>query len=178
MVRDGPIISEDVPHHGGNKPLGTDKPSADNDCSRTMVTNRDLIPSSDGTTGRLHKSARPKRKTPSQRQTTDQRGMVTVEIAIGMIFLTLVTGFLVWIVCLFSLQARCQDSATLIARQIARGDTAAAEEAKNTAPEDATVTVTTKADDVLVEVNAEYRFGTLQAVPVAGKAVITKEPGS
>lgn len=99
------------------------------------------------------------------------RGMVTFELAIGILAACLVTAMLGWGVSLFGLQARCSEAASQIARQLGRGDQEAAEEARARVPQGARVQVLDGRDEVEVAVVVEARWGSFGPVEVSGKAI-------
>lgn len=63
-----------------------------------------------------------------------ERGMVTVELAVSILSAALMASCLCWVIGVVGAQMRCQDSAVAIARQLARGDEAAAERARASVP--------------------------------------------
>lgn len=138
-------------------------------CSRKGFTS--LV--GDTTTGRLvHFPLR------VQRHKHGERGMVTAELAIGILSATVVAAVLAWAVALAGLQVRCADSAAQIARQTARNDHAAVLRARTDAPNRSTVQVTISESDVMVTVGAELRWGVVGPVAVSGSSRVTKEPGA
>ena len=106
------------------------------------------------------------------------RGMVTAELAIGILTATMVAIALSWGVHLLAVQTECSDVAAQIARAEARGDSAAADEARQRAPSGAKVTVDTSGSGVQAKVAVAVAFGNLFAVTVTGDATMPKEPGT
>ncbi|WP_341729152.1 TadE family type IV pilus minor pilin [Brooklawnia sp.] len=99
-----------------------------------------------------------------------QRGMVTVELAVGMLTACLMAGMLGWTVSLVALQARCSDAAGQIARQLARGDQEAAQQAEVHMPDGAALTVLESDARVTVLVAVETHWGALGTVAIEGRA--------
>lgn len=99
-----------------------------------------------------------------------QRGMVTVELAVGMLTACLMAGMLGWTVSLVALQARCSDAAGQIARQLARGDQEAAQQAEVHMPDGAALTVLESDAQVTVLVAVETHWGALGPVAIEGRA--------
>ena len=88
-----------------------------------------------------------------------QRGMVTFELAVGMLTACLMAGMLGWTVSLVALQARCSDAAGQIVRQLARGDQEAAQEAEQHVPDGARVQVVEAGQQITVQVAVDARIG-------------------
>lgn len=110
-----------------------------------------------------------------------ERGMVTAEIAVGLVTLALVVALAIQVVDLVMLQTRCSDVAAAVARQLARGDAAAAAEAENTRPAGARIEVQRSSDAVVVTVRLERRIGPLSGVgtiPLGARATVLAEPGA
>lgn len=99
------------------------------------------------------------------------RGMVTFELAVGILAAALLTTFLGWGIELISLQARCSDLASQIARQLARGDTDAADEARQRVPAPGEVQITEGSTEVEVLVTVQATWGVLGPIEIAGRAV-------
>ncbi|MGJ3508066.1 TadE family type IV pilus minor pilin [Enemella sp. A6] len=93
---------------------------------------------------------------------SNERGMVTVELAVATLAATVALVLLAGVWQLVVLQMRLGDLASETARQAARGDTVAVERARRGAPDGAKVTI--NADDGQVHVRAEAR----QTLPVGG----------
>lgn len=108
----------------------------------------------------------------------EQRGMVTVELAMSLIALMLATLAGLWTVWVLGQQMRCIDTAGEVARQIARGDRAAAARAAERRPAGATVTSRHDGRDAVVEVRlTAHPFRALPAVPLTAEARVALEPG-
>ena len=102
--------------------------------------------------GRSRVSATPGRSPQRSRQRI-ARGMVTVEMAVSLI------------------------AATLVARQVARGDTASARQAESNAPTGAKVSTTTSGGWVNVTVQVDRSLGRIGPVHLRGQARSPMEPG-
>ena len=104
--------------------------------------------------------------------------MVTAELAVST--LTAFTLFLAmcWGIYLVILEVRCIDTASAVARQVARGDRSAAAHAKANAPQGARVEVQQRPDLVTVTVRlAAQPLGRgLVTVPLTAQAAVTPEP--
>jgi hypothetical protein len=81
-----------------------------------------------------------------------ERGMVTAELAVATLAAGALLAALSWGVFMITLQLRCIDSAAEVARQAARGDTAAVAAAKARAPLGATLEIRRTAELLTVEV--------------------------
>lgn len=108
----------------------------------------------------------------------DERGMVTIEIAIGVLTLGILACFLGWIIHLAALQAQCFETAAQVARQVARGDEASAQRAKETAPQGARVSVQIQGEDVQASVRLETALFGVGPIPVEAVATCPREPGA
>lgn len=108
---------------------------------------------------------------------TDERGMVTAELAVGILAACLISIALAWCVSLVGAQIRCSDSAAAIARQYARDDLVGAQIASGSAPEGAEVTVSRDGQLVEVSVTVERSFVGFSTL-VTGKAQMIPEPGN
>ena len=107
----------------------------------------------------------------------DQRGMVTAELALGILSEGLAVVFACWCVGLVVLQGRCDQAAGQVARQLARGDQAAADQARRRAPQDAKVRVQRGSTTVSVTVEVSSSLGAIGPVRLSGRAVADLEPG-
>jgi hypothetical protein len=106
------------------------------------------------------------------------RGMVTVELALALISLTLATVAGLWLVWVVGQQIRCVDTAGEVARQLARGDRPAAERAVADRPAGSRVMTRSDEGDAVVLVRLTARpFGALPAVPLTAEARVALEPG-
>ena len=94
--------------------------------------------------------------------------MVTVELALGLLVAAGVALVLGWVVSLVSLQTACADTASQVARQLARGDDQAAADAEGNAPAGAVVTTNTDVGNISVEVRLEASLGPIGPVPLRG----------
>jgi|GEM_PF-1510130 len=103
------------------------------------------------------------------------RGMVTFELAVGVLSATFLTGVLAWTIGLVVLQGRCSDTAAQVARQLARDDQVAAQEAFGRGPRGAELAVDEGADVVSVVVTVDARFGAMGQVEVRGSAQMPRE---
>lgn len=103
--------------------------------------------------------------------------MVTVELAIGVLAATLVAAFLVSLTLLGVAQAACAETASQVARQTARGDAAAAAEARDRAPAGAVVEVSRDGSGVRTRVRAPFRLLSLPAAELRAEAWAAYEPG-
>lgn len=104
------------------------------------------------------------------------RGIVTVEFALGLIGAVMVLGLFSGVLGLMIMQGECEDVATQVARQQARGDKAAADRAAQAAPKAAKVSRTTRDGWVVVTVSADRTWGPIGPVTVTGKATMPLEP--
>lgn len=104
-----------------------------------------------------------------------ERGMVTFELATGLLAATILTVMLGWCISLVSLQARCQDTAYAMARQVARGDDAAADQALHDGPAGAQAETSTDDGQVRVVVSVDASIGSFGPVRVQGEAIVTAE---
>jgi len=104
--------------------------------------------------------------------------MVTAELAVSILTATMVAVVMCWGIHLIAVQTECRDIAAQVARAEARGDYAAATEARQRAPLGASINVYRNGDDVEAEVSLEVSFGNLFHITVTGKAVMPKEPGT
>jgi hypothetical protein len=118
------------------------------------------------------------------------RGMVTAELAVATLAAGVMLIMLSWGIFLISVQLRCMDSASEVARQIARGDDAAAAAARDRAPDGAGFELSKTSELVIVKVRVSVRPFTfrseaapaqrsgLTAVKLDAEARVVPEPGS
>lgn len=99
------------------------------------------------------------------------RGMVTFELAVGILSAALLTALLSWGVGLIALQAQCSDVASQVARQLARGDVEAAEQAEQRVPTNGRVSVMERPTEIEVAVVVQVSWGRLGPIDVTGSAV-------
>jgi len=117
--------------------------------------------------------------------------MVTAELAVATLAAGALLAALSWGVFMITLQLRCIDSAAAVARQAARGDTAAVAAAKARAPLGTTFEVRRTAELVTVDVVLQvqpFRFGAVSStswpatefgkVSLRAEANVVPEPGS
>jgi hypothetical protein len=102
--------------------------------------------------------------------------MVTFELAVGILSAAVLAMAMVWAISLVGAQIRCADTAAAVARFTARGDAAAAELAKEEAPEGAKVAVEQDAGAVRVTVSVDARAGRLGPIRLSATATMPKEP--
>lgn len=112
-----------------------------------------------------------------RRASRGQRGMVTAELAIGILTTAILMGLACWVVSLVVLQTHCADTASQVARQLARGDTAAAVEARGRAPRGARTIVQRARGEVTVRVDVDSSWGRVGPVHLRGEATAHLEPG-
>lgn len=105
-----------------------------------------------------------------------ERGMVTVELAIGLVTTTVLTAVLVTLTMLGVSQAAAAESSASIARQLARGDAEAAEAAR--ARSTGSIEVTHRDGGVEVTVTTASSVFGLGAIPVEARTWVAFEPGA
>ena len=110
-------------------------------------------------------------------RTNRSRGIVTTELALGLLFVITVLAFCCGLLGLAIMQGECEDLATQVARMEARGDHAAAARAEAGAPADARVSLRTEGGWVVVVVSAERAWGAIGPVRLQAEARMLKEPG-
>lgn len=106
-----------------------------------------------------------------------ERGMVTAELAIGLLTAAMAAAVAVFMVSLVMVQTRCGDTAAAMARQLARGDDRAAALARGTAPQGARVEVGHSASAVQVVVSVDEHLGRFGPFHLVGSAQAVLEPG-
>lgn len=104
-----------------------------------------------------------------------ERGMVTAELAIGILSATMVAVCLAWGINLLVVHTECADAAAQIARAEARGDAPASAQARGHAPGGATINVDESGSQVVVTVGVTVSFGHLVSMDVSGSATMPKE---
>ena len=104
--------------------------------------------------------------------------MITAELAFASIGAALACVLLAWTLTIVGLLVRCQDTAAEVARQEARGDQAAAQQARAGAPAGARVGVSRSSGKVtvVVELAAQPWAGWLPSVPLSARATVLREP--
>jgi len=103
--------------------------------------------------------------------------MVTVELAVGLLTLAVVTLLGAFAVSAVVVQTRCGDTASAVARQLARGDEAGADRARAGAPVGAVIHVSRSSARVSVTVETTRRFGRLGPLHLSSHAEAALEPG-
>ena len=103
------------------------------------------------------------------------RGMVTIELAIGILSAGIVAVLLCWMIGLVTLHIRCTDAASQVARYAARGDAAGVSAAQQRAPAGAHVEVVQSDAAVTVTVSAQSSLGAIGPVTMTGTATMPKE---
>lgn len=104
-----------------------------------------------------------------------QRGMVTVELAMVSLLVAGVVIFTVWILGALALLDQCQLTADEVARQVARGDGAAAQRVVAAAPGSASVSVVHAGGATVVTVVAQARIGSIAVAPLEARATVIDE---
>ncbi len=120
---------------------------------------------------------RPRADASGDKGPTRERGMVSVELAIGVLAMALVALVGAFIISMAVVQGRCGDTAAAVSRQLARGDRQEADRARGTAPRGATVQVTTSGGRVRVTVSVSERLGRFGPVRLSSTAEAAVEPG-
>lgn len=104
--------------------------------------------------------------------------MVTVEIIFGLLIVMIFLAIAGWAIMIFAVQVGCVDAATNVARQAARGDRDAVQQAKAEAPRGAVITLDERGDAVHVTVRVSSRpFDWFPAIDLSAGATAMKEPG-
>lgn len=103
--------------------------------------------------------------------------MVTIELAVGILVIIVVTASMVSMAMLGVAQASCAESASQLARQTARADEAAVEDAKERAPKGAEMTIVRGEDGVEATVSLDVVVLGLGPIKVTGEAWAAYEPG-
>lgn len=106
-----------------------------------------------------------------------ERGMVTIELAIGLVTALTVAVFLTWIILLGVAQAKIQETSSQIARLSSRGDSAAVAKAIKDAPSRAKVTVGRSAGNIDVKVTLPVSFLNVGEVVLSANSNYPVEPG-
>ena len=104
--------------------------------------------------------------------------MVTLELALATLGAAAVLVVLAWVLTVLVLLVRCQDAATGIARQEARGDADASSRVAAGRPESARVTISREHDEIHVTVTLDARpwAAWLPSVPLKASATAITEP--
>lgn len=106
-----------------------------------------------------------------------QRGVVTAELAVGLIVVAIVATVACFTVSLVISQGRCEAAAAQIAREVARGDKSGERTARKAVPEGGTVAVSTRQGWVTVTVTQRRAWGRLGPLTLTGRATVPLEPG-
>ena len=116
-------------------------------------------------------------RTPRHRRKPNDRGAVTVEAAATLATFVVVLSLAIGGLMAVADQIRCVDAAREAARLTARGDPEQARQvATQTAPPNATVTITTKGEHIEVTIHATPVGGLLPGLEVQAEAVAVAEP--
>lgn len=107
-----------------------------------------------------------------------ERGLVTVELAVGFVTATLLAAVLVGVVLLGVAQAAAARTSSEVARQLARGDAVAARLAEAQAPDGASVAVRDVDDGVEVAVAIPVDVFGIGVVDVADTSWARYETGA
>lgn len=107
----------------------------------------------------------------------DHRGMVTVELAVGFVTITFLTATLAVVVLLGVVQSACATTSTGMARQLARGDAAAAAAVRDVGPADSDVRVTEETMGVTVTISAAVPILGMGNIVVTAQRWAAWEPG-
>lgn len=104
--------------------------------------------------------------------------MVTVELALAGLGAVAMLALLAWVLSVLMLWGACEDLATGVARQEARGDTAAVTEILKHRPPGAQVGVRRQDRQVVVQVDLAARpwADWLPSVPLHAEATVIAEP--
>lgn len=105
------------------------------------------------------------------------RGMVTVELAVGIVTTVVLTGCLVSMAMLGVAQSACAESSAQLARLAARGDDATLAKARARAPEGARISLEREPGGVSAQVRLDVAILGLGEVEVGAGAWAAYEPG-
>lgn len=106
-----------------------------------------------------------------------ERGMISIELCVGFVLAVALTAALAGASLLGVAQAAAAEASSQLARQSARGDEAAVQEAKRRAPEGAVVEIERQPNGVHAEVTVPVRLLYLGTVEVSARAWAVYEPG-
>ncbi len=103
--------------------------------------------------------------------------MVTAELAVTILAALALLVMICWGIYLIVMQLRCEDTASAVARQAARGDAAGVRKIKDAAPPGATVILDQRPGVVTVTVRVKARplAAWLVAVPLHAQAQVVPE---
>lgn len=107
----------------------------------------------------------------------NERGMVSVEVAFGVLLAAVVALGLCYLIAIVMQLGQLQAVAGEVARQQARGDSAAAQRAQSGAPAGTRVRVSGSGEDVVVDVELQSQpwGGVIPAVGLSARAVVARE---
>jgi hypothetical protein len=116
----------------------------------------------------------------NRRRLSNERGMVTAELAACLPVLVLVLAVALTAVSAVNARVRLQDAAREAARSAARGDLAAAHRLAASAAPGSRLTLSTGPDDVVALVHADVPAlgGWLPAISITERAVAAVEPSA
>lgn len=112
-----------------------------------------------------------------RRARREQRGMVTVEFAIGLVTLVTLVSVLVGLVLLGVAQSGIQTVSSELAKHLSRGDDALAEKTREKAPDRARIEIERAEAGVRVTTHMEIPILNLGAIPLEAVAWAHWEPG-
>lgn len=107
-----------------------------------------------------------------------QRGMVTVELAVGILLTVVITASLVGLAMLGVVHASCAETATQVARHTARGDSLTVAEATERRVKGAQIDIQRHAQGVEVRVTTKVAVVGLSPIEVTASAWAAYEPGN
>lgn len=107
----------------------------------------------------------------------NERGMVSVETAFGVLLSAIVALGLCYLIAVVVQLGQLQAVAGEVARQQARGDAAAAQRAQSRAPSGTRVRVSGSGADVVVDVELQSQpwGGVIPAIGLSARAVVARE---
>lgn len=108
-----------------------------------------------------------------------ERGMITAELALGTLAVTVMAVVMMWLGGILLVQQQTSDSAAQIARQAARGDNASVQKAIDDAPHGSTVDIRRVGADIVVDVrrNPPTPVPWLTTPLITAEARVQAEPG-
>ena len=107
-----------------------------------------------------------------------ERGMVTAELAVGVLAVMLVTLMLAWCLHLVTRQLLLEDTAAEVARQAARGDLVAVTAAREDAPPGTVIELSREMGSVVARARTTVDgLEALPAVELTAEARVLVEPG-
>lgn len=112
------------------------------------------------------------------RRRRDDRGIVTIEFAFGVLASVIVMIMLAWAIFLFGVQIAAVDAAGAVARQLARGDQAAVAEAEHDGPANSRYLIQVAEGSVRVQVVVEaHPVDSMPSFRLTATAEAVLEPG-